>query len=238
MATALTHLGFVNDLKKLHNNQFDFLNINYVYSGALFPDYYGFYKIQLKKNYEIESIIKNKNGIDFGKKMFSLAKTKEEKSFAIGFITHSVLDKNFHNYLKKKKTSIEEHLMLEFFYDCKFKKIKIPIVLYPKKIIEETLEKHYKQTNIKKTDITLFKLWIYYLFLKEIQTQIINKKYLANKKSYINGVAKIFYRGKFNLNKLLTPNLDLKEKHLKNLEKEYKKSLIETNKIIEQLKVS
>jgi len=236
MATALTHIGFVNDLKKSNKKLFNKLNIKYVYSGALFPDYYGFYKIQLKKNHEIEKIIKNKNGIDFGKKMLSLSKTKEEKSFAVGFITHSVLDEYFHKYIRKTRMGLEEHLMLEFFYDCKFKKLKVPVVLYPKKLLEKTLNKFYTAEKIKRSDITLFKLGMYYLFLKEIQTQIINKKYLGKKKSYIDIIAKFFYRDKFVLHKLLHPNLELKKKHLKNLEKEYQKALKENNEILTQIK--
>lgn len=237
MATALTHIGFVNELKKSNRRLFSNLDLNYVYSGALFPDYYGFYKVQLKKNYEIESIIKNKNGIVFGKNMLVLSKTKEERSFAIGFITHSVLDKHFHKYLKKNNTTIEEHLMLEFFYDCKFKNLKVPIVLYPGDIIHKTLDKYYV-TKIKnrKTDITSFKLGVYYLFLTQIQNQIINNKYVNSKKSYIDIVAKFFYKGKFNLEKLLIPDLQFKKKHIKNLEKEYAASIKECNTIFKKIK--
>lgn len=238
MATALTHIAFVNDLKKNNPAVFKKLNINFVYSGALFPDYYGFYKIQLKKNYEIEKIIKNKNGIAFGKKMLRIAQTKEERSFAVGFITHSVLDEFFHKYLRKINASIEEHLMLEFFYDCKFKKLKIPVVVYPTKLIENTLKKYYSEELYKKKDITKIKLFFYYLFLKEIQTQIIYKKYLDKKMSYIDIVSKLFYRGQFDLSKLLQPDLEFKKKHFKNLETAYVKALTKNQKILNKLNVS
>lgn len=227
MASALTHLGFVNDLNKKY---FKLLNLDYVFSGALFPDYYGFYKIQLKKQYEIEKIIKNHKGIVFGKKMLSLATTNEEFSFAIGFITHSVLDKHFHNYFKKN-TNIEEHLMLEFFYDCNFKNLKIPKLKYPKNIIEKTLLKYYKYKNIKKSDITYTKLKIYNLFLKELKKQIILKKYIKNKKTYVEILAKLFNTQKLNLKNTLEPNLVIKKKHFKKLNKIYKEALKECDVI-------
>lgn len=237
MATALTHIGFVNDLKKQNPKFFKNLNLDYVYSGALFPDYYGFYQIQLKKKYELVPIIKNKNGVLFGKRMLKLSKTKEEKSFAIGFITHSILDEYFHNYFRKFNASIEEHLILEFFYDCKFKNLKIPLVKYPSKIIEKTLLKYHKKFNLKKTDITKIKLLGYYLFLKEIQTQIILKKYVAKKKSYMDIISLFFYRGKFNLKKLLNPDSQLKNKHVKKLEMEYKKALLKNIEILNTIKI-
>ncbi len=237
MATALTHLGFVKDLKKQNPKFFKNLDLNYINSGALFPDYYGFYKIQLQKKYELIPIIKNKNGVLFGKRMLNLSKTKEEKSFAIGFITHSILDEYFHNYFRKFNASIEEHLILEFFYDCKFKNLKIPAVKYPSKMIEKTLSKYYTEIKFKNTDISKIKLLGYYLFLKEIQTQIILKKYVAKKNSYLDIISLFFYRGCFDLKKMLNPDLQLKEKHVKKLEIEYNKALIENLKIFNKLKI-
>jgi len=236
MPTVLTHLGFVGSLKHKNTKLFKSLDLNYVNSGALFPDYYGFYKIQLNEKFAFFSEIRDEKGIVFGKRMYSLAKTKEEKSFAIGFITHTVLDKYFHKYFKMQGiTTIEDHLMLEFFYDCKFKNQKIKPIIYTKGIIEKTLNKYYPNLNCKNTGINNIKILGYYLFLKEIQIKIIHDKYLSNRKSHIDVLASSFYRDAALLRKLITPNLQLKKKHLKNLETEFKKAKIEMNKILEKL---
>jgi hypothetical protein len=233
MPTVLTHLGFLEKLRKKKPTFFKDLDFRYLESGALFPDYYGFYKIQINQNPEFFYEIRNQKGVAFGKRMYAVSKTKAEKSFAIGFITHNVLDKYFHNYFKKHAiTSAEEHLALEFFYDCKFKNSRISPVIYPEGIIEKTLERYYKHLNCKNTKITKLKLHGYFLFLKEIQSQIILKKYLYNEKSYLDLVAFVFYRKPINLKKLLTPNKKLKKKHLKNLDAEFKNAEKEMLKII------
>lgn len=237
MPTALTHLGFVETLRKNRATFFKKLDLRHLVSGALFPDYYGFYNVQLKLKPEFFYEIRNQKGITFGKRMYSLAKTNSEKSFAIGFITHSVIDKHFHNYFKKHKiTSTEEHLMLEFFYDCKFKDFRISPVIYPKDIIGKTLKKYYKDIDYTKTHITKLKLLGYYLFLKEVQGQIINKKYIfKNKLSRMDFIAIPFYKKPINLKKLITPDHKLKKKHMKKLEKEFVSAKKEMLKIIDSI---
>lgn len=235
MPSVLTHIGFVEKLEKKRKDFFKNLDKKYLISGALFPDYYGVYKTLTKLDPEFFYEIRNQKGITFGKRMLTLAKTKEEKSFAIGFISHNVLDKHFHGYLNKHKCNEEKHLMLEFYYDCKFKDVTIPPVFYPKGIIEKTLKKYYKNIKSKKSHVTKIKLLGYHLFLKEIQKRIILKKYLKNEKSYLDILAIFFYKKPTNLKKLLTPDKDLKDKHIKNLEKRYEAAEKEMIKIISSI---
>jgi hypothetical protein len=233
MPTVLTHLGFIEKLKKKRPVFFKKLDLRYIESGALFPDYYGFYKIQINLSPEFYYEIRNQKGVVFGKRMLSVSRTKAEKSFAIGFISHNILDKYFHNYFKKHNiNSAEEHLSLEFFYDCKFKNSRISPVIYPEGLIEKTLKKHYPQFHCKKSRVTKIKLLGYYLFLKEIQSQIIHKKYVSKEKTYLDFIASIFYKKPINLKKLLNPDKKIKKKHIKNLEKEFKKAEKDMLKII------
>ncbi|HOZ35427.1 MAG TPA: zinc dependent phospholipase C family protein [archaeon] len=238
MPTVLTHLGFVEILEKKRPAFFKKLDLRYLVSGSLFPDYYGFYKIQTKLNPEFFYEIRNKKGTTFGKRMYAIARTKAEKSFAIGFISHNVLDKHFHNYFNKNGITAdnpEDHLMLEFYYDCKFKNIRVSPVLYPDGIIEETLNRYYKNIKSKKAYVTKIKLMGYYLFLKEIQKRIIHKKYMKKEKSYLDLLAVLFYKKPINLKKLLNPNKDLKNKHIKNLEKVFAAAEKEMLKIISSI---
>lgn len=238
MPTVLTHLGFVEKLRKKRKTFFKNIDLRYLVSGSLFPDYYGFYRIQTKLDPEFFYEIRNQKGITFGKRMYAIAKTKEEKSFAIGFISHNILDKHFHNYFNKHDIiadSPENHLMLEFYYDCKFKDIRVSPVIYPEGIIEKTLKKYYKNIKSKNAYVTKIKLMGYYLFLKEIQKRIIHKKYLKNGKSYLDLLAILFYRKPINLKKLLNPNKSLRNKHMKNLEKKFDAAEKEMLKIISSI---
>jgi hypothetical protein len=235
MPTVLTHIGFVEKLAKKRKAFFKNLDMKYLLSGSLFPDYYGFYRIQTKLNPEFFHEIRNQKGITFGKRMYALAKTKEEKSFAIGFISHNVLDKQFHNYFYKHNFTTKDHLMLEFYYDCKFKNIRVSPILYPDGIMEKTLKKYYKNIKSKKSHVTKIKLMGYYLFLKEIQNRIVHKKYLKKEKSYLDFLAILFYKKPFDLKKLLNPDKNLRNKHMKNLEKRYATAEKEMLKIISSI---
>jgi hypothetical protein len=56
--------------------------------------------------------------------------------------------------------------------------------------------------------------------------------------SYIDIISKLFYRGQFDLSKLLQPDLEFKKKHFKNLETAYVKALEKNQKILNKLNVS
>jgi hypothetical protein len=237
MPTMLAHLGFVEKLRKKKPIFFKNLDLRYLVSGSLFPDYYGFYKIQTNLNPDFFDEIRNEKGIIFGKRMYSVAKTNAEKSFAIGFISHNVLDKHFHNYFNKHKINNipEQHLMLEFFYDCKFRNVRISPVIYPENIIEKTIEKHYTNLNSKTAHVTKIKLLGYYLFLKEIQAKIVQRKYIEKKKSYLDLLAVFFYKKPLNLKKILVPDTKLKKMHIKNLEQKFNDAEKEMLKIISSI---
>lgn len=229
MASAITHIGFVNDLNKINKTLSSF-DINGIYSGALFPDYYGIYKHLYKNDKKINLILKNEKGIEFSKKMYSLSKTKEERSFVIGFLLHSVLDTYFHKYFREAKVTDQEHIILELYYDTFFKGIKIPKIQYPKNLIEKTIKKYYKEQNFKKIKIKKYKLKIYNLILKELQKQIIEKRYINKKKTGVD----VFLIVPF-VNKIIKPDSKIIAKHYKNLKKEYEASLIEADKLLSQI---
>ena len=100
--------------------------------------------------------------------MYALAKTKRKNPLPLALF-HNVLDKQFHNYFYKHNFTTKDHLMLEFYYDCKFKNIRFLLFfVYHSGIIEKTLKKYYKNIKSKKSHVTKIKLLAYYL-LKEIQ---------------------------------------------------------------------
>ena len=79
MPTVLTHIGFVEKIAKKKKAFFKNLDMRYLLSGSLFPDYYGFYRIQTKFKPELFMRSGIKRGITFGKRMYALAKTKRGK---------------------------------------------------------------------------------------------------------------------------------------------------------------
>jgi len=222
MPMARTHQTFVKDLN---------YNKNYLYSGAIFPDYFSFTRIHLGRHHQFFELIRNKKAIDFAKEMLCLSKTKEEKAFSVGFLSHIILDRYFHDYLKKNKiTSIEDHLSTEFFYDTKFKrKMDIPFIVLPKGLLERTILKHYKKKI--KLKVYFYELMLFSLYLKTIQREIIDNKHINPKPSYVDILALFFYKKPVNLNKIIMPDKKLK-RHIKNLELEFKKAKKEMLKII------
>ena len=232
MATQLTHLAIVNELKNCKKQLFDWLAMDYVYSGALFPDYCFFYWLCLNKHCGFEGRIKNEKGIAFGETLFKVSKNREELSFAVGVISHCVLDKHFHKYLKENNIKKESHLAMELFYDCRYLNLDVPKLRYPKRFIERTLAECYGYKQ-EKFGITKFGLNIYTLFLREIKNQILKKKYAGKgETSYIDLLALLSKFKKMNMKKLLNPKLNNKEKHLKNLEICYGRAVKECNKIL------
>lgn len=227
MPMARTHISFVEDLR---------YDKNYLYSGAIFPDYFSFTRIHLNRHIEFFELLKVKEGLIFGKRLLKVAKTKKEKAFAIGFISHFLLDKHFHEYFDKQKVrTVEEHLSIEFFYDTKFKDtVKIPFIVIPKELLQRTVQKYYYKEKYK-LKIYDFELILFALYLKTIQKEIIDNKHINPKRSYVDLVAPFFYKKPVNLKKIVTPDFSLKAKHMKNLEKEYKDAKKEMLSVIKSI---
>jgi len=232
MATQLTHLAIIKELKNSNKQLFDRLAMDYVCSGALFPDYCFFYWLCLNKRCGFENRMKNEKGIAFGKTLVVVSKSREELSFAVGVISHCVLDKHFHKYLKENNLKKESHLAMELLYDCRYLNLDIPKLRCPKRFIERTLAECYGYKQ-EKFGITRFGLNIYTLFLREIKNQILKKKYAGKREaSYVDLLALLPKFKKMDMKKLLNPKLNNKEKHLKNLEICYGRAVNECNKIL------
>ncbi|MFA5746137.1 MAG: zinc dependent phospholipase C family protein [archaeon] len=226
MPMARTHISFVSKLSGFDKS--------YLYSGAIFPDYFSFTKIHLNKHHELFTLLKNNDGLMFGKRMLKLAKTKEEKAFTIGFISHFILDKHFHNYFDKQKVStVEEHLSIESFYDTNFKNIQLKYIIIPKGLLDKTLNKYYSKEI--KSKVSYIELITFVLYLKTIQKEIIDNKHTCPKWSYIDLIAPFIYKTPICLKKITAPDFSLKSKHLNNLKKEFRKSEIELQKILSKL---
>lgn len=247
MASILTHIALIKEIKNKYPKLFTKKDLNYLMSGSVYPDLFYFTQIKDYNKYPNLShfLHQDNNGLDFGEKLLINAKTKKEICFAIGFISHFLLDRNIHNYFHKKNIYYSiEHSICECYLDAEFEKSKIIIPYFPKKLLKNIIKeydkkntkKYLSQINANKTKLLFFKL------ANQVINKIVNQKYrvISKKKTKISiqnmliKIAQMFKYKKMGLNVsyVLNPDIKIKFKHLENMYREYLTTVKEMENII------
>ena len=175
MAAIFAHMQLVKDLVKENPKIFTKSDIKYLVHGATYPDIYyitGLRSITKKPN--ISKFIHETvdDDYNFGKLLLEKAKNRQERLFAIGFISHFILDKHVHNYINSHGIGKSiKHLMSEYYLETKFKNQKVPIPRFPIKLIKACIKEYYPKDyeNYKKR----IKLSINSIFFYQFANRII-----------------------------------------------------------------
>jgi len=177
MPSILTHLNFIDEEHKSNAN-LKKLDLGLMKLGSIFPDidyYVPKRKIKMlhfmHHNYQL--------GIDFSKELLNNAKTKEEVSFAIGFLSHFIIDKEVHLYLETE-TNPQEHLLIEFFIDSRYAFEKYPTGKFPKDLFRRTIITKHKNyiKDLKKINwihLQAYKI-IFYMYKSLIISRFIKTR--------------------------------------------------------------
>ena len=186
MPSLFTHLNFVDEeinknpiLKKLDSTA--------IKLGSIIPDIdYFVYKKKVKifhfmhHNYDL--------GITFAKDLLREAKTREEVSFAMGFLSHVILDKEVHSYLEKT-VDTSEHILLEYIIDSRYAYDVFPKSIFPKDLFRRTITKKHNNYLQDINHITSFNLWFYKIAFFFYKSLIISRFIKARAKWYHNLLA-------------------------------------------------
>ncbi len=151
MPTPKTHMYLIFQIfcENINLNLFKKLNLDYVYQGAAFPDITHVLKHD-SDNFDLHQ------DINFGKKLVEKSHSIEERSFAVGYLSHLIIDEYLHNTLRELKIEKLDHLFLEYFLESKIKFNKlIPLHKFPKKLFQETLAEAQKDFQPNYSILTL-----------------------------------------------------------------------------------
>jgi len=245
MPELQTHIALVKELVKENPKLFTTKDLKYLIQGAIFPDIYyitGMRTLATKPNFSKFIHETEEENYGLGKLMLQNAKIRPEKLFAIGFISHFILDKRIHNYLKKIGYYKDmRHMASEYYLDTKFPDLHIPIPRFPLKLIKTNFEKYYpKDYKTYKNEISVsIKGLLFHDFVNRfIVDKIINKRYrkehYSTRLSILSLPFKLARLSKYkkmgyDYTILLNPDSQIKRKdHLDAMYKEYLKAKKET----------
>lgn len=246
MPALLAHINLVKEIVKENPKLFSSADLKFLIQGATYPDIYyitGIRTITKKPNFS-KYIHEADNELVFSRMLLKNARNKKERLFAIGFLSHMLLDKNVHGYLKSVDIYADiRHIISEYYLETKFKASKIPTPEIPILLLKETLNEYSKNEYVvykNKIKLSIRALTFYEFVNKLIINKIINKKYrLKSKKkwSIINIPFKLARISKYtkigyNYLDLLNPDEEIKEKYLEPLYSEYKKTKKELINIV------
>ena len=250
MPGLLAHMTLIKELVRENPKLFSSADIKYLVQGATFPDIY--YITELKSITNKPNFSKYIHEVgedcDYAKILIQKSKNKQERLFAIGFLSHMILDRNVHGYLKKEGIYADiKHMVSEYYLETKFHSQKVPIPIFPNVLIKDCL-KLYRPKDYdvykKRLKISIRGLLFYEFVNTFIVNKIINGRYRKeNKKtkwSLLNLPFKFARLSKYkkmgyDYTQLLNPDISIKNKYLEDMYKEYQKSKKElVNLIIEQ----
>jgi hypothetical protein len=231
MPSISTHL-YIGQKVLDNNNKLD---KNYFLSGSIFPDIYYFFKKENNvSDYWHEKDDKNKIGVDFGYKLIKNSNNIKELSFSLGFLSHFLVDKKVHNYLRENNMLKNyKHQIIENFLSIEHN-TKIPFLRYPKSLLLKSFknQKSYK----KQIDFNFCKKTLFLLKIK-IVNWAIYEKYKKKKNNFVlNLLLNIIYSDfpKKYRQKVIFPDYSIKQKHLKEIKKKITSSEKEINKVIKK----
>jgi hypothetical protein len=248
MAAIFAHMQLVKDLTKENPKIFTKSDVKYLVQGATFPDIYYITGLRsLIKKPNISKFIHETVDEDysFGKLLLEKAKNRKERLFALGFISHFILDKHVHDYINSHGLGKSiKHLMSEYYLDTKFKNQKVPTPRFPIKLIRNCLKEYYPKeysAYSKRLKLSINSVLFYLFANKMIIKKIVNGRYRKEKYkkrlSLIDIPFKLARLSKYqkfgyDYKLLLNPDISVKIEHTENMYKEYLIAKKETFNII------
>jgi len=127
-----------------------------VYFGAVFPDIDYMSATRIKSNkFDLhqmndldEKSNKKRENIEFGKKLVENARTREEKAFALGYLSHLIVDRRVHETLDAIEISPIDQFIIECYLTTQHRFNKsIFIQKFPAKLFERTLNNSVSNYN-------------------------------------------------------------------------------------------
>ncbi|MCK9292963.1 MAG: zinc dependent phospholipase C family protein [archaeon] len=241
MPNPSTHIYFAKKIVSKNSILKNKINYDYLISGAIYPDFYYFVPFKTKKfigknlsDFWHGDNDNNKIGFKFAKDLVKYSKTKEEFSFALGFLSHFCLDLRIHGYFRKTHNlSNINHLILEHFLDMEHK-IYVPMIKCPKRLLKEVFRKEHPllskkyilQLNLNHIKRFSFKITyntLKFLILKKYKNQKRAKKIMIWDLFLYLGYKKPLTQRYFkNIKRIIYPDFSLKDKHMKNMKQEMK----------------
>jgi len=223
MPNPTTHLSLMKELIQEKPTLFKDINIKYFLSGSVFPDI-GYFIPNKKKQFSIYLHRGLNSTITFSKHLLKVAKTNKEKSFALGFMSHGIVDKEVHEKLEKLKLYAVDHITAEYFLDSEFNKdLSFIFCKTSNRIIKQTLIKEKKEHLSKIASFNWFNRLYYQL------SQILIKRFALNRynskkklvKNFITdylvkkGFKKPLFEFENDIKKMMNPNYAIRKKIMK-----------------------
>jgi hypothetical protein len=235
MATQQNHISFIKEIYLENKKYFKNIDLKHLYYGSVYPDifYVNLFPNKNNLSWYLHSLYDLNFGINFGKQLLKNAVNKKERSFAIGFISHFILDKHIHGYLMKNKLYDKvEHVVLEFYLQAKTSvEDKVVVAKQQNTLIKRVIEKYYFKDKIKyklKYKTTKFRRFIFRLACNVLFKKTIFTSYLHDsKRSFLKDVllGGLYYlpfkAHNYKVKSVLYPNYEVKQKYLYDLLEEY-----------------
>ncbi len=235
MATQQNHISFIKEIYLENQKHFKGLDLEQLCYGAVYPDifYVNIFPNKNNLSWYLHGLYDLNFGIVFGKQLLKNAVNNKEKSFAIGFISHFVLDKYIHGYLKKYKMYDQvEHMVLEFYLQAKTSvQEKIIVGKQQNTLIDRVIERYYfkdqKKYKIKYKVTRLRKIFFKFvcntLFRKTVFTSYVHaSKRNVFKNIFLGGLYYLPFRAhQYKVKSFLYPNYEVSKKYLYDLLEEY-----------------
>lgn len=235
MATQATHIHFVKEEYYKHPTLFNKIDLSHAYFGSILADIY-YVKLYGRKKANFGVALHTNNfGLKLAKKLFDDAHNYKERSFALGFASHFILDKYIHGYLIDiGMFNRVEHMTLEFFLEAEVAREKNEMVIkrYPKALFKRTLKKDFPQVyNKYKKELHVYfpKLMLYKFANDVVFRYMLTSKYLhryPKKNIFLDFFLKVCYYAPlksydYRINTLIYPHYYLKERYLSEMLKMY-----------------
>jgi len=156
MPLPSTHLDFISQILSSDPNLFLRVSMDPVYFGAVFPDIDYMSATRIKSNkFDLhqmndldEKSNKKRENIEFGKKLVENARTREEKAFALGYLSHLIVDRRVHETLDAIEISPIDQFIIECYLTTQHRFNKsIFIQKFPAKLFERTLNNSVSNYN-------------------------------------------------------------------------------------------
>jgi hypothetical protein len=241
MATQQNHISFIKEIYLDNKNLFKKINLEQLYYGSVYPDifYVNFIPKQQNFSWYLHGVYDLNFGIAFGKQLLKNAVNDKERSFAIGFISHFVLDKYVHGYLKRHKLYDKvEHMVLEFYLQAKTSaQEKVIVAKQQNTLIDRVMERYYYKDKKKyklnyktgKLRRIFFKFVCNILFKKTLFSSYLHdSKRSAFKNIVLGGLYYFSFRAhNYKVKSFLYPNYEIKQKYLNDLLEEYEQAKVE-----------
>jgi len=238
MAIASTHIHFVKKEYIKNPRLFSDFDMSQVYFGAVLADIYFAKLFGEKKTSFGFRIHVGHFGMSLAKKLYSTAIDKNEASFALGFISHIILDKYIHGYLFKHNLfDVGEHIVLELFLAAEVSPERNYLIIkkFPSHFFLGTIKKYYPNDYKKykrELRVNVLKLLLYKLSADVLVRYTLTSKYLPKSPEhnhFFDYILKRCYQAsfkpyKYKINDLIYPHQSLKEKHTHKMIKEYHKA--------------